>query len=138
MSDPQSTQLYETRLSTQGRVSVPPAVREHLNLAPGDSLVFLVGITGIRLTSRAQLVGELAGSLTGYLSDLSGAEHEAVRTAVVEHYGATAHRVEAGTDDTLQVWSAAGELLPFEPAGHANPEQLAQALPGRRPWRVQL
>jgi AbrB family transcriptional regulator, stage V sporulation protein T len=54
---------YHLKLQAQGRVVVPADVRADLGVQEGDELILLKEAHGYRLTSRRQVVLELAGSL---------------------------------------------------------------------------
>jgi AbrB family transcriptional regulator, stage V sporulation protein T len=54
---------YHLKVQAQGRVVVPSDVRADLGVHEGDELILLKEAHRYRLTSRRQLVQELAGSL---------------------------------------------------------------------------
>ena len=43
---PTSDRTHRTKVTSKGQITVPKPIREHLNLAQGDRIEFLIGING--------------------------------------------------------------------------------------------
>jgi AbrB family looped-hinge helix DNA binding protein len=57
--------VLESKLSTEGRVSIPADVRHRLGLEPGDRVQFLVDDMGVRLVTARTLAEEVWVRNTG-------------------------------------------------------------------------
>ncbi|AFZ69345.1 looped-hinge helix DNA binding domain, AbrB family (plasmid) [Deinococcus peraridilitoris DSM 19664] len=57
------SRVYTASITAKGRVVVPQPLRESLKVKEGDTILFIEDEVGIRVTTRAALVQELAGSL---------------------------------------------------------------------------
>lgn len=55
--------IHVAQLGVKGRLVVPQSVRSRLHVQEGDTLLFIEEQGGVRVTTRAALIEELAGSL---------------------------------------------------------------------------
>ena len=75
------------RITSKGQVTIPKAIRDHLNLKPGDRLDFVISGDKVVLTARNKRLADLAGML----KPRAGVPYtqrdidDAVREAVLDH-----------------------------------------------------
>lgn len=62
-SVPQEPQVYSGQLGPKYRAILPRGVRDVLDVAEGDTLLYIVEGRQVRLTTKHQLAQELYGSL---------------------------------------------------------------------------
>lgn len=62
MTTNQTDSSLTTKITTKGQITVPKAIREHLNLAKGDRIEFLIGPNGrVTLIAATADVRKLKG-----------------------------------------------------------------------------
>jgi len=74
-------QTIEGRLTSQGQVTVPAAVRRVLGVAPGERLSFIIEDDGVRLEAVRHTFESIAGSvpcIPGMSADLDDEVEEAM------------------------------------------------------------
>ncbi len=74
-------QTIEGRLTSQGQVTVPAAVRRVLGVEPGERLSFIIGDDGVRLEAVQHTFESIAGSvpaIPGMSTDLDDEIEEAM------------------------------------------------------------
>jgi len=93
--------VLESKLSTEGRVSIPADIRQLLGLEPGDRVQFLVDDTGVRLVTARTLAEEVwARNTGGDAADAVDLVHAARQAA--------AGRIDRWTDEPVEDASTGG------------------------------
>src|SRR5215204_1542188 len=75
---------YISTVNTQGRVTLPEAVRKALHIHPQDKVVFRIAEGQVEIVGKLPTLEELAGSVTSL--QLGKDMEEVIQEAKAEHY----------------------------------------------------